>query len=160
MLKNQLLQQALEKVQESVQDRSAFDKLVKAGTKVIYSEGTFQELAKLMRDSKDPAGDVARGMVAVLQLMAHQARGTIPHDALLQAGMALVIDALDFIEQAGLVKVDAKVLDEATQQYIEALLPSVGLTQETMDSTLDQIQQVVGDPQKMAEYKASLGGTK
>lgn len=158
MLKNQLLRQAQEKIAESVEDRASYDKLLGAGAKVIYSQKTFAQLSQHLNDSKDPVDDVARGMVAVLQLMAHRARGTIPTTALLQAGMSLVFDALDFLEQAGLLKVDAEVIDRATQEYIEALLPAVGLTSEKMQSSLDQVKQVMADPQKMAEYRNSRGG--
>lgn len=158
MLKNKLLQQALENVQQGVQDRDAFDRLVKAGTKIIYSQQTFAKLSQHMRASKDPVSDVAKGMVAVLNIMAHRARGTIPHAPFLQAGMALLLDALDFLEQSGMLKVDNAVLDRATEEYVEALLPTVGLTRERMDSTLAQIKAVMDDPQKMAEYRASQGG--
>lgn len=160
MLKNSLLQQALDSVQESVQDREMFDRLVKAGTKVIYSQGTFQALAKHLKGSEDPVSDVARGMVGVLNLMVHRARGTIPQPALLQAGTALLLDALDFLEQAGMVKVDAETLGRATEEFVEAMLPMLGLSHEKMDQMLGQIKQVMADPQKMAAYQQSQGGAK
>ena len=71
--------------------RSAFDKLVKAGSKVIYDQKTFAQLTQGLADSQTPVEDIAKGMVSVLNMMAHKARGTIPHDALLQAGVALLI---------------------------------------------------------------------
>lgn len=157
MLKNSLLQQALDSVQESVQDREMFDRLVKAGTKVIYSKGTFQQLAKHLKGAKDPVSDVARGMVGVLSLMVHRARGTIPQAPLLQAGTALLLDALDFLEQAGMVKVDAETLGRATEEFVEAMLPMLGLSHEKMDQMLGQIKQVMADPQKMAAYEQAQG---
>lgn len=160
MLKNELLQQALASVQESVQDKEMFERLVKAGTKVIYSKGTFQSLAQHLKKSEDPVSDVARGMVGVLNIMVHRARGTIPQAALLQAGTALLLDALDFLEQAGMVKVDAETLGRATEEFVEAMLPTVGLSHEKMDQVLGQIKGVMADPQKMAAYEKSLGGAK
>jgi hypothetical protein len=80
--------------------------------------------------------------------------------ALLQAGMALVLDALDFLEQAGMVKVDDDTLGRAVEEFVEAMLPMVGLSHEKMDQVLGQIKSVMADPQKMAEYEKSLGGTK
>lgn len=157
MLKNTLLQQALDHVQQTVTDRDAFERIVAAGMKVIYNQSTFQTLVQNLRQSKDPVGDTAKGMVGVLQIMARKARGTIPAPALLQAGMALLLDALDFLEQAGMLKVDAKVLDQATEDYMNALLPTVGLSGDKMNSILSQIKQVMADPQKVAQYKASLG---
>ena len=160
MLKNALLQQAAANIQQGVQDKDAFERLMKAGTKTIYSKGTFRALSQQLRKSKDLVDDVAKGIVAVLGIMAHRARGTIPQGPLMQAGMMLMLDALDFLEQAGLLKVDNATLDRATEEYVEALLPAVGLSRQKMDQVLGQIKAVMADPQKMAAYKQSLGGAK
>jgi hypothetical protein len=160
MLKNELLQKAQAKIEELVRDRERYTKLVSAGTKTIYDKGTFAELSKAMADSQDPVADVAKGIVSVINMIAHKARGTIPHDVALQAGMALLLDALDFIEQAGMVKIDGKALDEATQAFIEAMLPSVGQTRQKLDAALSSVQGVMADPQKMEQYKASMGAKK
>lgn len=155
MLKNKLLVQALANVEKAVTERDMYDRLVKAGGKVIYNQKMFSQLAQSLRKSKDPVSDVAKGIVGVLKVMAHRARGTIQQGPLLQAGMALVLDALDFLEQAGMLKVDNATLDRATQDYIEALLPSVGLTHEKMQAVLSEIHTVTQDPQKMQAYRQS-----
>lgn len=160
MLKNELLQRAQEQITQGVSNREVFDRLVKAGSKIIYDQKTFAQLSQGIAESETPVEDVSKGIVAVLHMMAKQARGTIPHDALMQAGMALLLDALDFMEQAGLVKVDGKTLDTATTEYIEALLPTVGLTKEALSSKLSELEQAMGDPARMAQLKASAGGAK
>lgn len=158
MLKNKLLQQAAGNIQGKAKDPAMLKRLVDAGLKIIYDKNVFQKLTQELRASKDPAGDVGRGMLVVLKLMATKARGTIPPAALLQAGMVLVLDALDFLEQAGMLQVDAAALDHATQEYVEATLPALGVQPDRMQQVLGQIQQVAADPQKMAEYRQSLGG--
>lgn len=160
MLKNELLQQAQAKVEAGVKNRDAYDKLVKAGTKIIYDKATFDKLSQGVAQSKTPVEDVAKGLVAVLNMMVRQARGTAPKDALVQAGMALLFDALDFMEQAGLVKVDKQVLGEATKAFIESLLPTVGLNPQQLQGAFSQVQQTMADPQKMAQFKAQQGGAK
>lgn len=156
MLKNQLLQQAQAKVEAGVKNRDAYDKLVSAGTKIIYDKTIFAKLSEGIAQSKSPVEDVAKGLVAVLNIMVRQARGTAPQDALAQAGMSLLIDALDFMEQAGLVTVDKKVLGEATQAFIEALLPTLGLNPQQLQSALSSVQQTMADPQKMAQFQGSM----
>jgi hypothetical protein len=160
MLKNELLQKAQAKIDEGAGNRQALDRLVKAGTKIIYDKATFEKLSEGIAQSPTPVEDVAKGMVMVLNMMAQRARGTIPHDALLQAGMTLLLDALDFMEQAGLVKVDNAVLDTATTEFIEGLLPTLGLTKEKLAGKLSELEQAMSDPQKMAQLKASAGGAK
>lgn len=160
MLKNKLLLKAMENIEQGAEDPAQFRRLLKAGMKVIYSQKTFPELTKELHKSKDPAGEVAKAMVSVLVLIQHRARGTIEVPALLRAGMALTLDALDFAEQVGVIKVDARTLDHATEEYIETLLPALGITTERLNEVLGQVKQVMADPQKMAAYKQSLRGAK
>jgi hypothetical protein len=157
MLKNQMLAQALAEVEKGVSNRDAFDKLVKAGTRIIYDKKVFDGVSQQILDSENPVETLAKGMTTVLHLMMERAKGTAPADALVQAGMALVIDALDFMEQAGVLKVNEATLDDATKGYIEALLPTVGLTEQKMAEALEQVKAVTDDPQKMAAYKAQAG---
>jgi hypothetical protein len=160
VLKNELLQQAQAKIEEGVTDRASYDKLLAAGTKTIYDQATFAKLSASLAESENPVEDIAKGLVSLLHLIAQKARGTLPHDVLLQAGMALMLDALDFAEQAGLIKVDAATLDTATQEFIEAALPSVGLTAEKMAGILDGVKQTMGNPERMAAFEQSQGGAK
>jgi hypothetical protein len=157
MLHNELLQQAQAKLEEGVADRERYDKLVKAGTRVIYDQGTFAQLSKGIAESEDPVGDVTKGLSALLNILAHKARGTIPHDVFLQAGFALLLDALDFMEQAGLVKVDKSVLAQATKEFIDALMPTVGLTPEKLSAALQSVKGTLSNPQQMAAYQQSKG---
>ncbi len=158
MLKNQLLQQAQGKIDEVVTDRDKYTKLVQAGSKIIYDQKTFSQLSEGIAESETPVEDVAKGLVAVLNMMAGKARGTIPHDVLLQAGMTLLLDALDFMEQAGLIQVDNEVLVTATQEFIEALLPTVGLTADKMSQVLEGIKATMGNPERMAAYQKQAQG--
>ncbi len=155
MLKNQLLQQALTKIEEGVKNRDAYDRIVKAGAKVVYNKETFHQLSEGIAESETPVEDVAKGMVSVIAMMSQKAKGTIPQDALLQAGMAMMIDALDFMEQAGLIQVDKSTLDTATTEFLEALLPTVGLPAGKLGEVLSQVQTSMADPQKRAMYQGA-----
>jgi hypothetical protein len=156
MLKNQLLQQALAEVEGKVSDRTSYDKIVKAGTKVIYSQTMFAKLTKGLAQSKNAVEDIAKGMAGVLVILSKQARGTMPPTAMVQAGAALLIDALDFAEQAGLLKVDNDTLAQAVTEYMEAVLPVVGLSSDRMQQVLQGVQETMDNPERMAAYQASL----
>ncbi len=160
MLKNPMLQKAQAEVEKAVQDRRSYDKIVKAGLRVIYDRTMFAKLSQGLKESQDVVGDIARGIVGILNLLAKQSKGTMPPIPMMQAGMALLFDALDFAEDAGLTKVDAKVLAEATQQYVEAVLPTIGLSSQKMQTVLKGVQETVNDPQRMALYQKSVGGAK
>lgn len=162
MLKNELLQKAQAEVEGKVkpEDRAAYDKILKAGVKVIYDRATFAKLTKGLAQSKTPVEDIAKGVVGVLAMLAKKAKGTMPPTAAVCAGAALLIDALDFAEQAGLVKVDNETLAQAVTEFMEAVLPTVGLSSQRMQQVLQGVEETTRDPERMAAYQASLKGGK
>lgn len=157
MLKNPLLAQAMQSLEQGVKDRDAFGRIVTAGTKMIYDERTFPELVKGLEESDDPVQTVAEGIIGVLGLMAKKSRGTMPKVPMVQAGLALLLDALDFLEQAGKAEITKEVLAKAVTGYINSLLPKFGVTPDKMDAMLAGVQPTLNDPQRMAEYKQSQG---
>jgi hypothetical protein len=157
MLKNELLQQAQATVEASVTDAERFRRLVASGQKAMFDEKTFGQLFDSLVQSEDPVAGIAQGLSSLLNILAHQARGTIPHDVLLQAGTVLLFEALDFAEQTGLIQVDNDTLAQAVQGFIEALLPSVGLDGTKLDGLLGEVGQTMSDPQRLEAYAARQG---
>ena len=153
MLKNPLLKQAQTKIESGVQDRDAYNRIVQAGTKVIYDKATFTELSKEIRQAQDPVTEIAEGMIGILGILYKQSRKTMPIPAMVTAGMSLLLDALDFAEQAGLVKIDKAQLNKATTHYLNSLLPKFGLTPDKIDATLGQLGGTIKDPAKMAQIQ-------
>lgn len=153
MLKNPLLKQAQAKIESGVQDRDAYNRIVQAGTKVIYDKATFSELSKSIRQAQDPVTEIAEGMIGILGILYKQSRKTMPIPAMVMAGMSILLDALDFAEQAGLVKIDKAQLNKATTHYLNSLLPKFGLTPDKIDATLGQLGGTIKDPAKMAQIQ-------
>lgn len=153
MLKNPLLKQAQTKIESGVQDRDAYNRIVQAGTKVIYDKATFTELSKAIRQAQDPVTEIAEGMIGILGILYKQSRKTMPIPSMVMAGMSLLLDALDFAEQAGLVKIDKAQLNKATTHYLNSLLPKFGLTPDKIDATLGQLGGTIKDPAKMAQIQ-------
>jgi hypothetical protein len=89
MLKNQLLQQALDKIESSIDDKASYDKLLNAGLKAAYDKTIFEQLTKGLPESKDPIGDTAKGVVFLMKGIAEKARGTAP-DSCADAGRVCV----------------------------------------------------------------------
>ena len=160
MLKNPILSKAQAEVDKQVQDRASYDKIVRAGLKAIYSKGTFGKLTQELVKAEDPVADVARGMVAIISMLSRQARGTMPPVATVQAGMALLLDALDFMEQSGMVKISEQVLEKAITEFMEALMPALGINQGRMDELLGQVQETMANPERRAAYEQHLGQQK
>jgi hypothetical protein len=156
MLKNPLLQQALAASEKNIKDRSAYDRIVTAGTKAIYNQETFPELIAGLEKAPDPVEAVAEGIIGVLGMLFQKSRKTMPIAPMIQAGLTLLLDAMDFLEQAGKIEVTKETVAQATSQYLEALTAKLGLDKQ-MDGMLARLQPVMQDPQRMAQYKQSQG---
>lgn len=136
MIKNQILQRAYAAVQQSAKDQGAFKRIVDAGAAVVYDKKLFPQLIKGVEDSENPIETVADGMIGILGILFNQSRRTMPVDTMVSAGMALLIDALDFMEQAGIAKIGNAELAQATKFYINSLLPKLGVTPDQLGQAL------------------------
>ena len=159
-MQNQLILKAQATIDKGVkpQDRSAYDKIVMAGTKLMYSQQTHKMLMEGFDQAPDKIKSAAEGMVGVLGLLYKQSRNTMPVVPMIQAGMALLLDALDFLEQAGFIQVTAQELGKATKDYMDAILPKVGITPQMMQAVMAKTQGAMQDPQMMAQIKQNAGG--
>lgn len=139
-------------------DKEAYDKIVLAGMKVLFSKETHAQLFNGLKESQDMMKSAVDGIIGILGVLFKESRNTMPVGPMILAGQSLLMEALDFMEQGGMIEMTPEALAQATQSYIETLLPMLGMTPEKMKGILAQTQGVMNDPQKMAAYKASMGG--
>lgn len=138
-------------------DKEAYDKIVLAGMKVMFSKETHGQLVQGFKEAGDPLTAIVEGIIAIIGILFKESRGTMPPGPMVLAGQSLLMEALDFMDESGMIEVDEQMLGDATQKYIETLLPKIGLTPDKMQAVLGKAQGIMGDPQKMAAYKQSLG---
>jgi hypothetical protein len=157
-MQNQLIIKAEAGVDQKVppKDKNAYDRIVLAGMKVLFSKNTHSQIMQGVKEAQDKVTTAADGIVGLMGMLHKESRGTMPVGPMILAGMSLLMQALDFMEQAGMVQVDNAVLDTATQHYIETLLPKIGMTPEKIQAMLGQAQGIMADPEKMAQYKQSM----
>lgn len=146
----QIEKQIESRLKEGVRD--PFMRIVVSGMKVAMKGGPDSILAKL-KGSQDPVNDIVKGAIGVLGLLRRAAKGTMPIDAMIPAGMVLVLQALDFAERAGMLKIDKATIDQATHAYMETLLPMLGITPEKMAQYAGQVNKLTQDPEKMSQLQ-------
>jgi hypothetical protein len=159
-MKNTLLAQTDAAITKSVKpaDRNAFERISLAGMKVMFDKKMHQTLMQGLSESPDKINTVAEGIVGILSLLYKESRNTMTVTPMITAGMALLLQALAFMEDAGMLQVDAAALEQATQHYVETLLPKLGITPEKMAAIMAKGQEATNDPQAMAKFKQLLGG--
>lgn len=139
-------------------DKQAYDKICLAGMKVMFSKETHGQLMQGLKESQEPLKTAVEGIIGILGILFKESRNTMPVGPMILAGQSLLMEGLDFMEQGGMIEVTPDVLAEATQLYIETLLPKIGMSPEKMQAIMAQAQGVMSDPEKMAQFKQSQGG--
>jgi hypothetical protein len=158
-MKNQMIIKAEAAIDAKVSpaDKQAYDRIVLAGMKVMFSKETHGELMAGLKESQEPLKTAVEGIVGLLGLLFKESRNTMPVGPMILAGQSLLMEGLDFMEQGGMIQVTPDMLAEATQLYIETLLPKIGMSPEKMREVLGKAQGVMSDPQKMAQFKQQGG---
>lgn len=142
----------------SPKDKAAYDRIVLAGMKVMFSKETHGQLVQGLKESPEPLKTAVEGIIGILGILFKESRNTMPVGPMILAGQSLLMEGLDFMEQGGMIEVTPDVLAEATQIYIETLLPKIGMSPEKMQAIMAQTQGVMSDPEKMAQFEQSQGG--
>lgn len=163
-MKNQLLIDAdasfTQKIPREI--KGAYHRANDAGMKILFGknakgqsmldddgDGEFQ-----LEEGQDPIKIAVDGAIGLIRILQEETKGKFQRDPLIYAGQSLLIDILDFMEQGGAITVDAATLDRATTLYTETLMEKLGITPEKVQAMTGEVQGVMGDRQKMAQFQS------
>jgi hypothetical protein len=160
-VQNALLAQAEQRIESQLtpDNRANYLKIVVAGMRAGLAGGPNSLLAKL-KQSKDPVHDCAIGAVNLALVLRKQAHGVMPLKAMVPAATTLMIKALDFAENAGLVKVDAPTLAKATRLLTNDLFQAFHITPQMMAHAAAKVHAMTRDPGNMEAIKRAAGAVK
>lgn len=154
LARNTLVKQVEAQIEQRLRAgvRDNYMKIVVAGMKAAMSGGDKSILAQ-MRGSKDVVRDAVEGAIGLVGTLRRAAKGVMPVDALIPAAMTLMLEALDYAERVGMITLGKDTIDQATQLFIETLLPRLGMTPQKLGQVTSQVHQVMQDPERMAKLQ-------
>lgn len=143
---NQLLQQTQAGILAKVDPRlrPVVQKLVNAGHQVMFSKETRHLMTAQLKGKPDDPEVIGAGVAKLLGILYHQSKKTAPVQALIPAGMVLMCDGLQFLEDAGAVKVTPELLAQCTQATGSAILQLLGVKPEQVQQAISQAQATHG----------------
>lgn len=139
--------------------RESYLKIVVAGMKAGLSGGPKSIIAGL-KDSKDPLSDCAKGAIGLVTILKNQARGVMPIKAMIPAASTLMIKALSFADQMGVIKVGPDELAKATQIFADMFLKKLGVTPQMLQHAMGKAKELTQDPVAMEMMKRKAGFSK
>lgn len=143
--------------------RPAFERIVTAGLKVMYSQQSHSLMADQINKPGDPIANVGDGVGKLMGLLWTEGKGTLPMQAMMPAAVILVCEALDFAEKAGKLQASGDAIAMATKECMSVVLQQFGVTPEKMQQMLAQQQgqqpaaQPAGSPNPPAAPAAPAG---
>lgn len=122
----------LQAVEQAVQQHvapdqvNAFQRIVAAGEKIMYSDQTRHLLQSQLAQKAEPTEIAGQGVAKLMGLMYKESKGTMPMKAAVPAAQVLLCEALDFMEKAGVVQVSDDLIAQATKAMMAYLLQVFG----------------------------------
>lgn len=159
-MKNEMLFKIAEgqknKLDANMQD--AFERIVLAGMEFMYkNEQTSGESIREVEESDDKPLAIGEGVATIMLLLSHKSKGTMPWEAGVMAGYALVCEALDFFEQKGLLPADTTAIDTAMKAYADKLMALLGVDDKRISEMSEMAKTHAKDPKIQAAYKQKYG---
>lgn len=140
---NPLLQKTEAAIEAKInppQMKAVVDKLLALGKKIMYAPTTRHLLVYQMKGPGTDFEKIGAGVAKLMGLLTTQTKGTIPPQAMIPAGILLMCEALDFLEQAGRIQVNNDTLAQAMQETSSSLMQLLGVSPEKLQHMVTAAQ--------------------
>ena len=135
------LESVRDKIKMPPQLQEAYERVVLAGMKVMFSK----ETNKLLLDELDGEGDTAeklgRGIAGLMLMLFKESNQTMPPAVIIPAGMELMMQAVDFVRRAGLAEVTNKDIGDAMEIFIGTVISQFGGNTQKMYQLVNNFDQ-------------------
>jgi len=122
----------------------AYDRVLTAGMKMLYSPQTAETVHKLIFDKDIPMPNkLGEGIANLLVMMDNQGNGTIPKEVLVPVGVALMFEAADYMFESG-IEVTEDDLGKALELLIDGVFVGYGIDPKKMDKIVDDMGNKLG----------------
>ncbi len=137
-----------EKVYDTPEEQDAVDRVVGAGSKIIYSEQGTQSILESLK-SGDPPESIARTAFNLMMSLDQKSKGTIPEDAMMPAAVKLLALIAELGSKGGAIQTDANTVPQAMQHLV-----ALGIENGIIDPA--EIEQMMSemDPAELESMRA------
>jgi hypothetical protein len=134
-----------EEIQNSIQLppelQDAYDRVVAAGMKVLFSKETHASMLEQLEAPGDMPTKLGEGIARVIVFLFNESNGTMPQEVIVPAGILLVLKAAEFINKSNLGKVSDEEIGTAVEVMIDSLFEQFGEDRSQLDAALAQEEQ-------------------
>lgn len=118
--------------------RTAFEKVVLAGKKVLYSKETQSVVSRFLDADMPVANKLGEGIANLVVMLDNKSNGAIPKDVMIPAATVLLFDAADFLKQTG-EKITAADIGKAYELMFYGIYMAYGMQPEQVDQVFEKM---------------------
>lgn len=133
----------------------AYDRVLTAGMKMLYSPDNAKMMQDIIMDEEIPLPNkLGEGMANLLVMMDNTGNGTIPKEVLIPVGVALLLEAADYLFEIG-IEVTEEDLGEALELMINGVYIGYGIDPAQIEKVIDDMGAKLGFDDSEAGKKIS-----
>lgn len=106
--------------------QNAYDRVVLAGMKIMFSEKTNQVVMKQMQGQGPVSERLGMGIAGLMATLYKESNKTIPPAVIIPAGVYLLAQAADFLKKTQIENIDDKAIGDAMQIFVEITIKMFG----------------------------------
>jgi len=106
--------------------QNAYDRVVLAGMKIMFSEKTNQLVMKQMQGQVPVSERLGIGIAGLLATLFKESNKTMPPAVIIPAGVYLLAQAADFLKKSRIENIDDKAIGDAMQIFVETTIKMFG----------------------------------
>jgi hypothetical protein len=106
--------------------QNAYDRVVLAGMKIMFSEKTNQMVMKQMQGQGPVSERLGIGIAGLLATLFKESNKTMPPAVIIPAGVYLLAQAADFLKKSRIENIDDKAIGDAMQIFVETTIKMFG----------------------------------
>lgn len=133
------------RVPPNLQD--AFDRTVVAGMKVLFSKETNSFINEGLQQDKPLADKLSGGVIKLMQMLFEQSKGKMPGEIVIPAGIFLLLEMLDYVQQLGMEVTPEDVVDANKKTLFGLMQAFGGVSPDKVLGAFEQMQKQ-GMPQR------------
>jgi hypothetical protein len=131
--------------------QEAYDRVVIAGMKVMYSKESHRMMLKELQKEGPIDQRLGKGIAGLMLLLFKESNGTMPPAVIIPAGIKLVMEAVDFMRSTKLANPTNGDIGNGVQIMIAIILEKFGVAPDKMEQMLNQYsnENIPAAPQQM-----------
>jgi hypothetical protein len=127
-----------DKIQLPPELQDAYERVVAAGMKVLFSKETHQFMLDQLQAPGGNAEKLGQGIAKVMVFLFNESNGSMPQEVLIPAAMLLLLKAADFVNQSKMATVTDEEIGQAMEIMIDSMFEGFGVDRSEFDAAMAQ----------------------